>query len=62
MKYNTQEKEKKAFLIVMITFLIIMAVAAVLQICGVFDEPAWKPVATYPMANQHIEWTWAGRS
>ena len=62
MNYSTNEKEKKAFRMFMVIFLIVVITAAVLTICGVFDEPAWKPVSSYPMTNQHITWTYAGRS
>ncbi len=37
---------------------IVLALIAlmVLSICGVFDEPEWKPVAEYPLVNQKISW------
>lgn len=61
MHYNTNENERKVFAVFVVIFLAVVITAAVLLICGVFDEPAWKPVASYPMTNQHIVWTYAGR-
>ena len=61
MNYNTNQNEKKAFTVFLVIFLAVVITAAVLMICGVFDEPAWKPAAVYPMTNQRITWTYAGR-
>ena len=61
MKYSTKQKEMKVFAAVMVLIMVALIVMMVLTICGVFDEPAWKPVAEYPIANQHITWSWAGR-
>lgn len=61
MKYSTKQKEMKVFAAVMCVIMLALVALMVLTICGVFDEPAWKPAAEYPMANQHITWTWAGR-
>ena len=61
MKYSTQEKERKGFAIVMLIILLVLLVGMILTVCGVFDDPGWQPVEEYPIANQHITWTWAGR-
>ena len=60
-KYSTPEKERKVFAVAMLIILLLMLAGMILTVCGVFDEPAWKPAEEYPMANQHITWTWAGR-
>lgn len=59
-KYSTNENEKKVFTVVVFLILLALVTLAVLTICGVFDQQIWKPVVSYPMANQHIEWRYAG--
>lgn len=55
MKYSTREKEKKVFAVIAAIIFIAMVTVFALEIAGVFDEPAWKPVAEYPFTNQHID-------
>ncbi len=55
MKYSTKEKEKKVFAVIAAIIFLAMVALMILEIAGVFDEPAWQPVAEYPFANQHIE-------
>lgn len=55
MKYSTKEKEKKVFAVIAAIIFLAMVALLILEIAGVFDEPAWKPVAEYPFVNQHIE-------
>ena len=50
----------KKFLLWVWRVLLALVTLAVLTICGVFDQQIWKPVVSYPMANQHIEWRYAG--
>lgn len=52
--YIKKEKESKVFAIVMIVVLMLMIAVVILEGCGMFDEPLWKPVAEYPFTNQHI--------
>lgn len=59
-KYSTNENEKKVFTVVVFLILLALVTLAVLTICGVFDQQIWKPDVSYPMANQHIEWRYAG--
>ena len=61
MKYTKREKESKVFAIVCLVILLIMTAGMIMDLCGVFDPPIWAPAAEYPMANQHITSTWAGR-
>jgi len=59
--YIKREKESKVFAIVCLLVLLVLIVWFALDCAGMFDEPMWKPIAEYPMVNQHISWTWAGR-
>ena len=59
-KYSTNENEKKVFTVVVFLILLALVTLAVLTVCGVFDQQIWKPDVSYPMANQHIEWRYAG--
>lgn len=59
--YNRYEKENKGFIITAVIVLVLLAVLMILTVCGVIDDMTWKPDVVYPMANQHIEWTYAGR-
>lgn len=61
-KYNTYEKERKVFALVMLIILLALIALAVLTACGAFDQAVWKPDVSYPMANQHIEWRYAGNA
>ena len=63
MKYNTNDSEMKRY---RKELLIVLAVVVILAAGFVFSvltdgaaEPEWD--VCYPMANQHIEWTWAGK-
>ena len=56
-----REKESKVFAVFALIVLLMLVALCVLQLCGMFDEPLWKPAVEYPMVNQHITWTWAGR-
>ena len=58
-QYIKREKESKVFAVFALIVLLMLVALCVLQLCGMFDEPLWKPA--YPMANQHIEWTYAGK-
>ena len=53
-KYTKYEKESKAFAIVMLILIVLMIALVIVDLCGVFDVPVWKPVAEYPFTNQHI--------
>lgn len=56
MKYTRYEKQSKVFASVMVAIVAVMIILGVLLACGMFDEPMWKPVAEYPMANANISW------
>jgi len=59
--YIRDKKENKGFIITAVIVLILLTALMVMTICGVFEDLIWKPGVVYPMANQHIEWTYAGR-
>ena len=54
MKYSRYDGQSKVIPIIAIMVLIIAIVFFVLSTLGMFDEPLWKTVAEYPIANQHI--------
>lgn len=59
--YTKETGNSKVFAVFACVIMLAMVALIVLQLCGMFDEPLWKPVAEYPMANAHISWeqTWA---
>ena len=54
--YNRYEKESKVFAVVMIIVLMLMISVMILEVCGMFDEPLWKPDVEYPMVNTNVSW------
>ena len=40
---------------------IVIAIVLALAVLNLMPEKGIEPDITYPMANQHIEWRWAGR-
>lgn len=55
--YNTNSRRKTTVIPAMI---LLAAVLAAGYIAARAEAPR-KPDVTYPMANQRIEWTWAGK-
>ena len=55
-KYSTIERERKVFAAVMAIICLLLITWMVLEICGVFDGPVWKPDTEYPLANSNISW------
>ena len=39
----------------------VWAVVAVLAVLNLVYDPGPEPDAVFPMANQHIDWTYAGK-
>ena len=56
-KYTTEQKERKAFAVVMALIVLALIALLVLEVCGVFEESPWQPVTEFPMANAHITWS-----
>ena len=56
MNYNTTDKEKKVFVVIMAFIVLMILALIVLELCGMFDEPLWKPDAVFPMANANVSW------
>lgn len=54
--YNRYEKESKVFAAAALLVMLALIVLIIMQICGLFDEPLWKPTVEYPMVNQNISW------
>ena len=40
----------------MVLAVLILAALAVMEICGMFDEPVWKPATEHPLTNAQIGW------
>lgn len=54
--YTRYGKESKVFAAVVLVVFLLLIVFCILTLLGMFDEPLWKPVASYPMANANISW------
>lgn len=54
MNYNTEEKEKKVFRIVMIIVWAVIAAILIMEACGVGRAQTWDEC--YEMTNKRIEW------
>lgn len=60
--YNRYKKENKVvFTGVLIIILVCLVALAILTVTGTIDNVTWKPDVSYTMANQHIEWNYAGK-
>ena len=59
--YIKREKESKVFAVFALIVLLMLVALIILQLCGMFDEPLWKPNISYPMVNTNVSWqqTWA---
>ena len=58
MKYTTKHEEKRRFILAIIVIALVFIAGMVTRACEA-DKPDWD--VEYPMANQHIEWTYAGK-
>ena len=56
MNYNTTKHEKKALAVIMAVIFLMLLALIVLELCGMFDEPLWKPDAVFPMTNAKVSW------
>ena len=54
--YIRKNRGSKAFAVVALIVIMILIAMIVLEVCGMFEEPLWKPDISYPMANKHVEW------
>ena len=54
--YIKREKESKVFAVFALIVLLMLVALIILQMCGMFDEPLWKPDVSYPMVNTNISW------
>ena len=58
--YIRNNKGSKVFAAVELIVIMILIAMIVLELCGMFDEPLWKPDVEYPIVNTHVSWmqTW----
>jgi len=59
MKYTTKHEEKRRYILAIVVIALIFLAGMISQACEA-EKPQWD--VCYPMANQHIEWTYAGGS
>ena len=55
-KYIRKPDKRKGFAVVMGIILLIIVAWGVMEICGVFDAPAWEPATEHPMINTNVTW------
>ena len=60
--YNRPSTGSKVFAAVALLVIMILIAMIVLEVCGMFEEPLWKPDAEFPIVNTHVSWlqTWYG--
>lgn len=59
--YNTKEKEKKVFRIVMGVIWAVIITLLVMELSLEDGRATWEPAEVYPMVNCHVTWTgWTG--
>ena len=54
--YSTKEKWMLVLISILMLAAVMLAALAVMEICGMFDEPVWKPATEHPITNAHIGW------
>ena len=60
--YIRKNRGSKAFAVVALIVIMILIAMIVLEVCGMFKEPLWKPDVEFPIVNTHVSWmqTWYG--
>lgn len=60
--YIRKDKGSKVFAAVALIVIMILIAMIVLELCGMFEEPLWKPDVEHPIVNTHVSWmqTWHG--
>ena len=58
--YIRKDKGSKVFAAVALIVIAILISMIVLEVCGMFEEPLWKPDTEFPIVNTHVSWmqTW----
>ena len=58
--YIRKDKGSKVFAAVALVVIMILIAMIVLELCGMFEEPLWKPDTEFPIVNTHVSWlqTW----
>ena len=54
--YIKRDKESKVFAAVACLIVLALIAMIILQLCGMFDEPLWKPDMEFPLANANVSW------
>ena len=54
--YSTKEKMMLVAVSILMIIALVLVTLMVMEICGVFDEPVWKPATEHPLTNAHIGW------
>ena len=54
--YNRYEAQSKTPTAIAIVLALIAIIGWVLMLCGMFDEPLWKPDIEIPMVNTNVSW------
>ena len=60
--YIRKNRGSKAFAVVALIVIMILIAMIVMEVCGMFEEPLWKPDVEFPIVNTHVSWmqTWYG--
>ena len=60
--YIRKDKGSKVFAAVALIVIMMLIAMIVLELCGMFEEPLWKPDTEFPIVNTHVSWlqTWYG--
>ena len=60
--YIRKDKGSKVFAAAALIVIMILIAMIVLELCGMFEEPLWKPDIEFPIVNTHVSWmqTWYG--
>ena len=54
--YTKFEKESKFLAAASFLAMLLLIVLIIMQLCGMFDEPLWKPDMEFPLANANVSW------
>ena len=54
--YTTKKRGGKVFTVLMATIFLALVALFVLEVCGVFQDTAWKPDVEISMPNSNVSW------
>lgn len=55
-QYTRNNGNSKGFAVIAVIIMLAMVALIVLQLCGMFEEPLWKPDISYPLVNSQVSW------